>query len=1535
MNRLFLTLVFTVITGGAAAAPGDILYQNQFSTNGQVTSDWSRLSGNGNDFQASTETYNSASRSLRIRDGSGGRSNSGLINASVAGAEVSFWLRQGSPSNAPESGEDLELSYYNSNGSWVLLATYDGSDASGTVYTPTITLPADALHNNLRFEFDMSGGGNNDRWYVDDFTVAESGGSSCSVADNFNTVAYNQNNGSNDWLTDWVEIGESDGPSAGIARVRNDNCTSGNCLRLGVPSGSGSQTYSNRGVYREAYLEGATSATLTFNYRTGYASGTPNISLWASDDGGATWTVLQTYSFFSTSFSATPQSFDLTPYISSNTQIRFLAEGAGAITGFYVDDLQISYDTENCPEPPSYSLELHYNFDEGTGQTIADDSGNNRTGTLGAAVGIDAQDPSFFCEASGFVMEFDRNNNEHIITPSFSPPANGAVAFWLKVPALPTSRQRIFGFGDGYEIRWESDDVMYFDVNKTGSNSSIRTSSAITTNQVVDNWLHVAIVTSATNNTWSVYLNGALDNSGSETLTPQSDAVLTIGGSTWRSTSEHLSGFIDDFRVYSGELTASDIAALATTPPADCAQLIANFQMDESSWNGTNAEVADQTGSYNAVAVNGAFTGSSAPAITGDPGTCGYGNFDGSNDYIELPNAFENLQDSFSVTAWINPSNVDSGSRIFIDDENNSHRGFGFSLGDPGNGRLRFYSRGVSPISVDTVQSIAPNTWTFVTAVHDAVNKSRQIYINGVVQTITGGGTSNTYTGTWGTASGPATIGGETDLGETNNRFTGAMDEVRIYRGALTASQVAAIYAETHACDNVVPIHHYQIEHDGNGLTCAAEPITIKACTNASCATLSSDSVSLDLQADGSTKVSPTFTGSTTVNMNHTVAETLTLSVANPTITPSNSVECDSGGGSSCDIEFANTGFRFLVNNVATDIPVQLSGKPSNTGFNSATLSLQAVRTSPESGACEAAITNNVNVEMAAKCENPSTCASDNVVINSTTIPTLDNASGLSYSNVAMNFGDSSDNTADFIFTYPDAGQMKLYVRYNIPVDNVPSGSYMSGNSNSFVVRPFGFHVGITDLPVSLDGDAEDPVFKKADEPFEMALTAVQWQSGDDNNNDGIPDSNALISGNATTNNFGNETAPESAEISATIFAPAAGSSGDLTNDIFTGSGFSNGQMTRSDIRWSEVGIVTLSANLSDNSYLGETDITGSELVGRFKPDEFLLVSSTNGSLRVMPGNLPFAYVGQMDGVDGAIKYLVEPEFTLRAVNVNDGATLNYTFNDDSNAANDFMKLSASDVKLASITTDTATNGVDATLIDLNANISGNLAGDGGVAGEMTFTMDSDNHFVYQHILNARVAPFASDIDIIISAINDGDETSVNGVELADTNGANDGVLKLDPAGVPVRFGRWYIENNFGPETEDLPMFMFAQHWDGSNFVTNTLDSHTAHDFSNDANYTLNNTGLSPALSPAVTGISGVPSTFANGLGSFILDKPSDGSQGQIRLIYDTPPVWLKYDWDDDDSAQDGPYDDNPSAIGSFGLYRGNDRIIYWREVSN
>lgn len=164
--------------------------------------------------------------------------------------------------------------------------------------------------------------------------------------------------------------------------------------------------------------------------------------------------------------------------------------------------------------------------------------------------------------------------------------------------------------------------------------------------------------------------------------------------------------------------------------------------------------------------------------------------FDGVGDFIELA-SFPDLQQDFSISAWINVDNIDAGQRIFIDDDNNTN-GYALSVGDPGGGRVRFYSRGAAPTSVDggASQAVSAGSWFHVTGVADYdASGSRVIYVNSVEAA------NQTHTNQFGTDVGSAAIGGETLSGETGNRFTGTMDEVRVYDGLLSAERVATEYA--------------------------------------------------------------------------------------------------------------------------------------------------------------------------------------------------------------------------------------------------------------------------------------------------------------------------------------------------------------------------------------------------------------------------------------------------------------------------------------------------------------------------------------------------------------------------------------------------------------------------------------------------------------------------------------------------------------------------------------------------------------------
>ena len=164
----------------------------------------------------------------------------------------------------------------------------------------------------------------------------------------------------------------------------------------------------------------------------------------------------------------------------------------------------------------------------------------------------------------------------------------------------------------------------------------------------------------------------------------------------------------------------------------------------------------------------------------------------GSDGYIALPSFPDDpVGTGLTFSAWINTTDDGAvGQRIFADDENNTG-GYALSLGDPGPGAVRFYSRNKDTISLDTPSGVVQNdTWHHVVGVYDDVAQERRIYVDGSLEA-----TLADDTGAWGTDSGTATIGGETSAsGESDRQFEGAIDDVRVYSRALSASEVQSLY---------------------------------------------------------------------------------------------------------------------------------------------------------------------------------------------------------------------------------------------------------------------------------------------------------------------------------------------------------------------------------------------------------------------------------------------------------------------------------------------------------------------------------------------------------------------------------------------------------------------------------------------------------------------------------------------------------------------------------------------------------------------
>jgi hypothetical protein len=89
-------------------------------------------------------------------------------------------------------------------------------------------------------------------------------------------------------------------------------------------------------------------------------------------------------------------------------------------------------------------------------------------------------------------------------------------------------------------------------------------------------------------------------------------------------------------------------------------------------------------------------------------------------DFIALPSGFPKLATSagaFTIAAWVKTTDrTQPGQRIVADDENNATGNWGFSLGDPGTGQLRFFLRQGAVFILDTPAGspIANATWYYV-----------------------------------------------------------------------------------------------------------------------------------------------------------------------------------------------------------------------------------------------------------------------------------------------------------------------------------------------------------------------------------------------------------------------------------------------------------------------------------------------------------------------------------------------------------------------------------------------------------------------------------------------------------------------------------------------------------------------------------------------------------------------------------------------------------------------------------------------------
>jgi len=432
------------------------------------------------------------------------------------------------------------------------------------------------------------------------------------------------------------------------------------------------------------------------------------------------------------------------------------------------------------------SMVLYLPFDEGSGTTAADISGNKNTGTINGATWVNG--------VSGKALSFDGVNDWVNLSSksNFNFGANSfAVTAWINFDGL-AGDQNILAFyttiNQALQFAWSTNVLTVW-----GETSTVLSTSGFS--PVLNRWYYVAYVRNGNN--WDIYVNGVSYASVTDTRTlnaPRDD----IGIGLLPTSLQYFDGSIDEVRVYNRSLSASEIQQLygSYTPPSNATTgcvngLCAYYNFDE----GSGSVAYDGSGKNNSGTIYG------ATYVEGKKGSALL--FDGINDLVSIPDSanwdFSNRD--FTINFWANFKSLDTGKgAISILDQFYDVRAWvvGYDqLGSTGNKGLYFrYSTDGTNVNKDDAVAWSPaiGSWYQITAIRSGSNIN--FYINGAqIGSDFNAGIDTIYNSNEALWIGCAHTAAGGDA--SGYCFNGTIDEVSIYNRALSALEIQELYGQT------------------------------------------------------------------------------------------------------------------------------------------------------------------------------------------------------------------------------------------------------------------------------------------------------------------------------------------------------------------------------------------------------------------------------------------------------------------------------------------------------------------------------------------------------------------------------------------------------------------------------------------------------------------------------------------------------------------------------------------------------------------
>lgn len=434
-------------------------------------------------------------------------------------------------------------------------------------------------------------------------------------------------------------------------------------------------------------------------------------------------------------------------------------------------------------------------FDEGTSTIAHDFSGNSYNGTL-------VNSPVWSTGKGGSAILFNGSSNYVIANNPVNFNSNYSVSFWVYLNSIagyglfgnaPGNPPLTGGSGNSNNIYLNPNGTVgYFVFDGVGKNLTS------TTTLSAGRWYQVSVTHDTANSIRRLYVNGRLEHQDSF-LNIQSfgKVIFSFNRSEtnyYTGPLSFINGKMDDVRIYNRALSPTEVNTLYTQ-----GSLIVNrsqnnelteglvglwsFNGVDMNWTSSSAGVAyDRSGNNN----TGVLTNMSQidTPVSGKVGQALL--LDGSNDYVQIPSSASLLlTGDLSISLWVKPGSTQKTYADMISKHNCGGYIIEQSNTSTNQYALAWDAGGCSYTGGGVLTTLTANVWQHFTVVKSGANITH--YVNGV-QTASGAGSNATIA----TSATPLRIG---NFGSAGGReFNGALDEVRIYNRALSATEAKQLY---------------------------------------------------------------------------------------------------------------------------------------------------------------------------------------------------------------------------------------------------------------------------------------------------------------------------------------------------------------------------------------------------------------------------------------------------------------------------------------------------------------------------------------------------------------------------------------------------------------------------------------------------------------------------------------------------------------------------------------------------------------------